>query len=86
LWDQHADGPPSYRHEVVKAEVLNGVGPGDEEHEVGDDVAASEFAFETDLRNYLSRNLHVLEEGLRLYEDEDREFNGIEFPVGGASS
>jgi endonuclease len=83
LWDQHADGPPSYGHEVVKAEVLNDVDPGEEEHEVGDDVAASEFAFEKDLRNYLSRNLHVLEEGLRLYEDEDREFNGIEFPVGG---
>ena len=40
-----------------------------------------EFAYEADLRNYLSRNLGSLESGLRLYEEEG--IRGIEFPVGG---
>lgn len=40
-----------------------------------------EFAFEHDLRNYLSRNMGALEPGLQVYQDED--FSGIEFPVGG---
>jgi hypothetical protein len=41
----------------------------------------SEFAYERDLRNFLSKNLSLLEPGLQLYEDEG--INGIEFPVGG---
>jgi hypothetical protein len=40
-----------------------------------------EFAYEADLRNYLSKNLGKLESGLRLYEEEG--ITGIEFPVGG---
>jgi len=40
-----------------------------------------EFAYEADLRSFLSKNLHILEPGLRLYEDED--IRGIEFPAGG---
>ena len=49
-----------------------------------EDVAAEgtgQFAYETDLRNYLAKNLSLLEPGLRLYEDEG--ITGIEFPVGG---
>lgn len=46
-----------------------------------DDSAASEFAYEHDLRDYLSRNLHMVEQGLRLYSDEG--VSGVEFPVGG---
>jgi len=83
LWDQHSDGPPAYGHEVADGDEPSEVAPADDDHEVGIDPGGREFAFERDLRNYLSRNLSVLEEGLRLYEDEDREFNGIEFPVGG---
>jgi hypothetical protein len=41
----------------------------------------SEFAYEHDLRDYLARNLHLIEPGLRLYQDEG--ITGIEFPVGG---
>lgn len=41
----------------------------------------AEFAYETDLRNFLSKNLFLLEPGLQLYEDED--ITGIEFPAGG---
>lgn len=42
---------------------------------------SDEFAYEADLKNYLAKNLHVIESGLRLYEEEG--INGIEFPVGG---
>ena len=41
----------------------------------------NEFAYERDLQNFLSRNLNLLEPGLRLYEDEG--VTGTEFPVGG---
>jgi len=42
---------------------------------------SAEFAYESDLRNYLAKNFAVIEPGLRLYEEEG--INGIEFPVGG---
>ena len=41
----------------------------------------NEFAYEKDLQNFLSKNLHLIEPGLKLFEDE--EINGIEYPVGG---
>jgi hypothetical protein len=48
----------------------------------GEPVAGStEFAYEADLKNYLARNLSVIEPGLSLYEDDG--INGVEFPVGG---
>lgn len=48
----------------------------------GEPVAGStEFAYEADLKNYLARNLPIIESGLSLYEDEG--INGVEFPVGG---
>ncbi len=43
--------------------------------------AASEFAYEKDLQSFLSKNLFLIEPGLKLFEDEG--INGIEFPVGG---
>lgn len=45
-----------------------------------DDVSTTEFAYEHDLRDYLAKNLHLVEPGLRLYEDEG--VKGIEFPAG----
>ncbi len=44
---------------------------------------SSEFAYERDLQNYLAKNLHAIEDGLRLWKDEDETINGIEFDVGG---
>jgi endonuclease len=41
----------------------------------------SEFAYEHDLRDFLARNLHLIEPGLTLYSEEG--VTGIEFPVGG---
>ncbi len=42
---------------------------------------SAEFAYESDLRNYLAKNLSIIESDLMLYEEEG--INGIEFPVGG---
>ncbi len=42
---------------------------------------ASEFAYERDLRNFLVKNLNLLETGIRLYEEEG--ITGVEFPAGG---
>lgn len=50
----------------------------DDEDEISE---VKEFAYERDLKNFLSKNLHVIEQGLRLYEDEA--IAGVEFPVGG---
>jgi len=41
----------------------------------------SEFAYESDLRDFLAKNLSLIEPGLQLYQDEG--ITGIEFPVGG---
>ena len=42
---------------------------------------ASQFAYEHDLRDYLGRNLDLIEPGLKLYNEEG--ITGIEFPAGG---
>jgi len=39
------------------------------------------FAYESDLRDFLARNLAIVEPGLQLYEEEG--ITGVEFPVGG---
>jgi endonuclease len=41
----------------------------------------TEFAYEADLRNYLAKNLSIIEPGLKLYQDEG--ITGVEFDVGG---
>lgn len=54
----------------------------DEEELVSDKVEGTgEFAYEHDLRDYLARNLQLIEPGLSLYRDED--ITGVEYPVGG---
>lgn len=44
-------------------------------------AASDEFAYEHDLRDYLAKNLQILEPSLQLYKDEG--ITGVEFPVGG---
>jgi hypothetical protein len=44
-------------------------------------TSSAEFAYEADLRNYLAKNLSLIEPGLKLYSEE--EITGVEFPVGG---
>jgi RecB family endonuclease NucS len=47
----------------------------------GVESGGTEFAYESDLRDYLARNLSLIEAGLRLYQEEG--VSGVEFPVGG---
>jgi hypothetical protein len=50
-------------------------------NEVPEPEPPSEFAYESDLRDFLAKNLAILEPGLRLFQDEG--ITGIEFPAGG---
>ena len=74
------DPPPIYtispRSQPQNASLIE-----DEDESPPEPQSGGEFAYEADLRNYLSKNLASLELGLRLYEDEG--ITGIEFPVGG---
>jgi endonuclease len=81
LWEKNTDSEPFYLDksktstagESLESDVTNDV------EEVSE--GSQEFAFERDLRNYLSKNLASIEQGLKVYQDE--EFSGVEFPVGG---
>jgi len=74
LYDGSRDPTPIYSPEDRPCtDIL----PDDE----GESQGSAEFAYESDLRNYLAKNLSAIEQGLNLYEDEG--IKGIEFPVGG---
>jgi hypothetical protein len=83
LWVQESDPLPLYKSDIEKqtSDITENVAtegePGDEPNVEG----AREFAFERDLRNYLVKNLGLIEAGLRLYDEEG--ITGVEFPVGG---
>jgi endonuclease len=68
---------PAPIHEVSQASQNYKPADGEEAEPEG----SNEFAYEADLRDFLARNLPLLERGLRLYEDEG--ITGVEFPVGG---
>ena len=51
------------------------------EEEEDDDSDNTEFAYEADLRDYLAKNLNVIESGLTLYKDEKGK-PAVEYPVG----
>lgn len=52
-----------------------------EDTEEEDTQDTGEFAYEHDLRDFLARNLHLIESGLTLFSDEG--MSGVEFPAGG---
>jgi hypothetical protein len=85
LWEPERDPAPIYKHDI---EALIGNAPADADEadssdisEIGDTQGTDTFAYEKDLQNYLARNLHHLEPGLRLYEEEG--LSGIEYNAGG---
>lgn len=86
LWDSEKDPAPIYKPDIEAAEEEQSSDLRDEADDgpdiEDDDTGSRKFAFERDLQNYLVRNLTSLEPGLQLYEDEDSQFNGVEFPVG----
>ena len=75
LFDPLVDPEPIYKTKETliddNEETINEVNVSNE---------INKFAYEKDLQNYLSKNLHTIESGLKLYEDES--ISGIEFPVG----
>lgn len=85
LWSKESDAPPLYRDDFLSgsapAESEPLIGQSDDEAESNEQKDGKEFALESDLKNYLVRNLQRIEPGLRLYEDEG--LTGVEFPVGG---
>ena len=79
LWVQESDPAPLYKEDIEKQ------GSGDEGNATSEDESSVEadqgFALESDLQNYLVKNLGVIEPGLRLYEEE--EITGVQFDAGG---
>lgn len=49
--------------------------------EPAEPAGPNEFAYESDLRDFLAKNLSLIEPGLQLYQEEG--ITGVEFPVGG---
>jgi hypothetical protein len=72
LYDPASDPSPIYDKSTAEDE--------DDESELGAYLEGREFAYESDLQNFLAKNLSLIETGLSLYEEE--EISGIEFPVG----
>jgi endonuclease len=75
LYDPAHDPPP-----IREAKTAPDENPPSAEDDI-EQQGSAEFAYEADLRNYLSRNLSIIEPGLRLYQEEG--ITGVEFPVGG---
>ncbi len=75
LYEKNSDPPPIYKQaeeESIAEDTDNSDEEGNERHE---------FAYENDLKNFLARNLNVINPSMVLYEDGD--IRGIEFPAGG---
>lgn len=68
LYDPQSDPAPIYEGPPVPPEN-------------GEQEPTAEFAYESDLRNFIAKNLSLIEAGLRLYEEEG--ITGVEFPAGG---
>lgn len=79
LWNPDSDGPPLYKADFEKRNTAAHLPA--EEIEADANEGGSEFAYERDLQNYLSKHLYRIEPGLRLYEEE--EITGLEFAAGG---
>lgn len=80
LYEKETDSSPLYIKLHPKG--VDPIGnPSEPEEETEREYQQTGFAYESDLRDFLSQNLAIIESGLRLYEDEG--IRGIEFPVGG---
>lgn len=79
IYDPEKDPQPIYTG--LNTRKVEEIIEREEEPEDSSEENQTGFAYESDLRDFLSRNLHIIEPGLHLYEDEG--ITGIEFPVGG---
>ena len=84
LWEPEKDQAPHYKADLETGNAQSVAQKDDLDDEITeeDDLGSRKFAFERDLQNYLVQNLGLLEPGLKLYEDEDSQFSGVEFPAG----
>jgi len=83
LYEKENDPPPLYEKKAFerKSSELTEEEIDEFEEERESENQQTGFAYESDLRDFLSQNLTIIEPGLRLYEDEG--IIGVEFPVGG---
>jgi endonuclease len=79
LYEKESDPLPIYEKLLPETEKVEQAETSDENDEEFSQTKG--FAFESDLRDFLSQNLTLIESGLHLYEDEG--IRGVEFPVGG---
>jgi endonuclease len=82
LWEPERDPPPIYK-DGAKAGPIYGLIENDESEssDAESNQSGDTFALEKDLQNFLVRNLHRLEAGLKLYEVDG--LSGIEYNAGG---
>lgn len=75
LYDPERDAPPIRNESDLRTDgaLMAGDAEADED--------CREFAYERDLRDFLAKNLELVEPGLRLYEEE--EITGVEYDAGG---
>lgn len=81
LYDPANDPAPIYTASEASSRLQTSDIEEGSEDDVPESIGSDQFAYESDLKNYLAKNLHLLEPGLRVYEEEG--ITGIEFPVGG---
>src|SRR5665213_736950 len=81
LWNKETDSSPYYKGQQLVDDSSIATASDLTAEEFETEIGSNEFAFESDLRNYLSKNLNLIESGLKLFEEEG--FDGVEFPVGG---
>jgi len=82
LYEKENDPSPLYVKLLPEKKEIDQTGNSDEiEEEIEREYQQTGFAYESDLRDFLSQNLAIIEPGLRLFEDEG--ISGVEFPVGG---
>jgi hypothetical protein len=62
-------------------EAFRSGGEAEEEEKEEERIEKTSFAYENDLRDYLSNNLSVIETGLRLFSKEKDGREGIEYPI-----
>ena len=83
FYDGNSDPRPLMNEDDISSSVtdMNYVSQqiGEEQPDIVDRIS-SEFAYERDLQNFIVKNLHLVENGLHLYNDE--EISGVEYPAG----
>ena len=69
------------RYLTIKGRYESFLSGNETDDEEPEDLSEQAFAAESDLRDFLAQNLDIIEPGLRLYREGERE--GVEYPVEG---